>query len=219
MWTQNTSSLGASAVTLQQDWVTGLEGGTVICEDVTIRLSTSLPILEGCLNVTCVQCENGKSISPIDSAQPTMAHGADTESDLARPPDGKHPSTRNATPAMLHRSATRRRTAGHHLLWRTRVPVTRIEATMERWMGAAQTTRGSRRNGPAEERAQPAEGRSRRTGGGSGLTMSIRSTGGALTYRMTAELLRVRADIHDCMCVLRMHMYRYWYIRTARKWD
>jgi hypothetical protein len=70
---------------LSPDWVAGLEGNTVNCEDVTIRLSTSLPILEGCLNVTCVQCENGKSISPIDSAQPTMAHDADTDSDLARP--------------------------------------------------------------------------------------------------------------------------------------
>ncbi len=66
----------------------------------------------GRLNVTCVQCENGKSISPIDSAQPTMARGADTDSDLARPPDGKHPSAWNATPAMLLRSATRS-TAGH----------------------------------------------------------------------------------------------------------
>ncbi len=77
---------------LSPDWVAGLEGETVNCEDsdVTIRLSTSLPILEGCLNVTCVQCENGKPISPIDSAQPTMAHDADTDSDLARPPDGKH---------------------------------------------------------------------------------------------------------------------------------
>ncbi len=64
------------------------------------------------MNVTCVQCENGKSISPIDSAQPTMAHDADTDSDLA-PPDGKHPSARNATPARLLRSATRRRIAGH----------------------------------------------------------------------------------------------------------
>jgi len=98
---------------LSPDWVAGLEGNTVNCEDVTIRLSTSLPILEGCLNVTCVQCENGKSISTIDSAQPTMAHDADTDSDLARPPDGKHPSARHATPAMLLRSATRRRTAGH----------------------------------------------------------------------------------------------------------
>jgi hypothetical protein len=98
---------------ISPDWVAGLEGGTVICEDVTIRLSTSLPILEGCLNVTCVQCENGKSISQIDRAQPTMAHDADTDSDLARPPDGNHPSVRNATPAMLPRSATRRRTAGH----------------------------------------------------------------------------------------------------------
>jgi hypothetical protein len=98
---------------LSPDWVAGLEGETVDCEDVTIRLSTSLPIVEGCLNVTCVQCENGKSISPIDSAQPTMAHDADTDSDLVRPPDGKHPSALLATPAMLLRSATRRLTAGH----------------------------------------------------------------------------------------------------------
>ena len=98
---------------LSPDWVAGLEGNTVNCEDVTIRLSTSLPILQGCLNVTCVQCENGKSFSTIDSAQTTMAHDADTDSDLARPPDGKHPSARYATPAMLLRSATRRRTADH----------------------------------------------------------------------------------------------------------
>jgi hypothetical protein len=65
------------------------------------------------MNVTCVECENDKSISPIDSSQPTMAHDADTDSDLARPPDGKHPSARNATPVMLLGSATRRRTAGH----------------------------------------------------------------------------------------------------------
>ncbi len=67
------------------------------------------------MSVTCVQCENGKSISPIDSAQPTMAHDADTDSDLARPPEGKHPSARNATPARQLRSATatRRGTAGH----------------------------------------------------------------------------------------------------------
>ncbi len=32
---------------LSPDWVAGLEGDTVICEDVTIRLSTSLPVLEG----------------------------------------------------------------------------------------------------------------------------------------------------------------------------
>jgi hypothetical protein len=44
-----------------------------------------------CLNVTCVQCENGKSISPIDSAQPSMAFDSVTDSDLARAPDGKHP--------------------------------------------------------------------------------------------------------------------------------
>jgi hypothetical protein len=28
----------------------------------------------GCLNVTCIQCKNGKSVSTINSAQPTMAH-------------------------------------------------------------------------------------------------------------------------------------------------
>ncbi len=97
------------------DWVDGLEGQTVICEDVTIRLSTSLPIIEGCLNVTYVQCqcENGKSTSPTDSAHPTMAHDVDTYSDLARPPDGKHPSALHAAPAMLLQSATRRGTAGH----------------------------------------------------------------------------------------------------------
>ncbi len=50
---------------LSPDWVAGLEGETVICDDVTIRLSTSLPILEGCLNETCVQCENGQSISAM----------------------------------------------------------------------------------------------------------------------------------------------------------
>ncbi len=63
--------------------------------------------------MACVQCENGKYISPIGSAQPTMAHDAETDSDLARPPDGKHPSARIATPAMLLRSATRRRNADH----------------------------------------------------------------------------------------------------------
>ena len=66
-----------------------------------------------CLNVTCVQGESGKSISTIDSALATEAHDADTDSDLARPPDGKRPSARHATPAMLLRSATGRRTAGH----------------------------------------------------------------------------------------------------------
>jgi hypothetical protein len=98
---------------LSPDWVAGLEGNTVNCEDVTIRWSTSLPNLEGCLNVTCVQCENGKSISTIDSAQATMAHDADTDSDLARPSDSKHPTAQHETPAMLLLSATHWHTAGH----------------------------------------------------------------------------------------------------------
>jgi hypothetical protein len=44
------------------------------------------------------------------------------------------------------------------MLWRTRVPVTRSEATVERWMGAAQTTRRSRRSWPTEDRAQAGGG-------------------------------------------------------------
>ena len=86
------------------------------------------------------------------------------------------------------------------MLWRARVPVTRSEATMERWMEAARTTRRSRRSGPAE-------GRSRRTGGGSGPTTSIQNAGGAFTNQMTAENTR-RASRH-CMCTLHMHMGRY----------
>ncbi len=104
------------------------------------------------------------------------------------------------------------------MLWRTRVPVTRSEATMERLMGAARTTRTqarrSRRSGPAEDRAQPAEGWSRRTGGGSGPTTSIRNAGGAFANRMTAETLRVRADI---VCVIYILVCT-WAVATTRKW-
>jgi hypothetical protein len=79
-------------------------------------------------------------------------------------------------------------------------------------MGAARTTQRSRRSGPAEERAQPAGGRSRRTGGGSGPTTSIRNhdAGGAFTNRMTAETLGVRADI---ACVLYICT---WAVTTTR---
>ena len=44
------------------------------------------------------------------------------------------------------------------MLWRTRVPVTRSEATVERWMEAARTTRSPRRSGPAEDRAHAGGG-------------------------------------------------------------
>ncbi len=63
-----------------------------------------------------------------------------------------------------------------------------------------------------DERAQPAEGQSRRTGGGSGPTMSIRNSGGAFTNRMTAETLRMRADI---ACVFYICT---WADTTTRKW-
>ncbi len=60
----------------------------------------------------------------------------------------------------------------------------------------------------------PTSGRSRRTGGESGRTTSIRSTGGALTFHwMTAETLRVRADIK---CVFDAWICT---VTTARKWD
>jgi hypothetical protein len=103
-----------------------------------------------------------------------------------------------------------RASAPQAMLWSTRVLVTRSEATMEQWMGAAPTTWRSRRSGPVEDQAQPAEGQSRRTGGGSGPTTSKRNAGGAFTYWMTAETLgvRPRASGH-CMCDLHMHMYRY----------
>ncbi len=53
---------------LSPDWVAGLEGETVICEDVTIRLSTSLPILEGCLDV---YPECWRSIHLLDDGRDT----------------------------------------------------------------------------------------------------------------------------------------------------
>ncbi len=39
------------------------------------------------LTMEAIRSMHGKSISSIDSAQPTMAHDADTASDFARPPD------------------------------------------------------------------------------------------------------------------------------------
>jgi hypothetical protein len=85
-----------------------------------------------CLSVTCTQGENGKSISPTDSAQSTMARGADTDSDLARPPDGNHPSS-PCRDTLLRVCYSRVLRAGELLamLWRTRVLVTRSEATVE----------------------------------------------------------------------------------------
>ncbi len=64
-----------------------------------------------------------------------------------------------------------------------------------------------------EERAgaQPAEGWSRRrTGGGSRPTTCIRNAGGAFTNRMTAETLRVRADI-ACVTYTCSWATRKWY--------
>ncbi len=66
-----------------------------------------------------------------------------------------------------------------------------------------------------EDRAQPAEGRSRRTGGGSGPTEYWRSThlsdDGGLSAAVT---LRVRADI-PCVTVTYTCIFT---VQTARKW-
>ena len=113
-----------------------------------------------------------------------------TDSDPARPPDGNHPFAWHATPAMLLWSVARRRTAGHVV----------GEATVERWMGAARTTRRSRRSGQAEDRAQPDRGR-------------IRADDVYPEYWRSTHLSddgrdTPRASGH-CMCDLHMHMYRY----------
>jgi hypothetical protein len=157
---------------------------------------------EGCFNVTCVQCENGKSISPIDSAQPTMAHDADTDSDLHLHPTASiHQRCMilllcycgvlraGAPPAIM-------------MLWRTRVLVTQSlsEATVERWMGAARTTRdrggaGRRRAGAGGPGADP--GRRRPSG------MLAESTNVCCCFtsasgldRLFAEQPRPQEDIH-----------------------
>ena len=70
---------------LSPDWVTGLEGKTVTCDGVTIKLSTSLPILDGYLTAICDKWENGKPISSIDSGHASIEHGPKTDSDLAGP--------------------------------------------------------------------------------------------------------------------------------------
>ncbi len=71
----------------------------------------------------------------------------------------------------------------------------------EEWAGGGQGPTGG---GPEQE------GRGR--AGGGPTTSIIRSTGGALTYQMTAETLRVQAEIacviYTCTCT----------VTTARKW-
>jgi hypothetical protein len=101
--------------------VTGLKGGPVTCEDVTIKLSISLPILEGCLTATYDKWKNGKSISSIDTGRASIEHGAKTDADLASPPGGDHPAISLGAP----------RAAGARPPYvRTRVPVMRSEARL-----------------------------------------------------------------------------------------
>ncbi len=77
--------------------------GEVTIDDSGQSLQTISPI------------SSSEGIRESNSAKPTTAHDADsdTDSDLARPPDGNHPSARHATPGMLLLSATHRNAAGH----------------------------------------------------------------------------------------------------------
>jgi hypothetical protein len=72
------------------DWVTGLEGETVPCKIVTIKLSTSQTNLDGCITATGYTWGNGKSISSTDTGHTSIEHEAKTNSDLARPPSCDH---------------------------------------------------------------------------------------------------------------------------------
>jgi hypothetical protein len=99
------------------DWVTGLEGGAVTCEYVTIKLtrSTSLLILEGRLTATCDKWENSKSICSIDTGRASIGLGllgAKTDSDLASPPGGDHPAMQPGRKLARVSSLGARRAAG-----------------------------------------------------------------------------------------------------------
>ncbi len=119
---------------------------------MTIRLSASLSILEGCLNVTCVQCENGKPIAQlIVPSRPWHMTRPGTPTRFSH----VHPTAniyQCGTLLQLGYCGVLRAGVLPAMLWRTRVPVTRSEATVEQWIEAARTTRRSRRSGPAEER-------------------------------------------------------------------
>jgi hypothetical protein len=63
------------------------------------------------LTATCDRWVNGKSIRSIDTSQASIARGAKTDSDLARPPSGgDHPAAQDASPSPtpLTRSEARR---------------------------------------------------------------------------------------------------------------
>ncbi len=119
---------------LSPDWVAELEGGTVICEDVTIRLSTSLPILEGCLSVPCVQCEDGKPIIVVSAqsivpSRPWRMTRIQTQILHVHPTASIH---QRGSLLRLCYCGVLRAGAPPAMLWRTRVLVIRSEATVER---------------------------------------------------------------------------------------
>jgi hypothetical protein len=138
-----------------------------------IKLSTSLPILEGCLSAACDKRENGKSISSIDTSQASIMHRAKTDSDLASPPGCYSPATQQASQGILTWSAARHGpVTGTRQCVRTRVPVTRSEARSGPRMRLP--GRLGVRGGASQWRPRPdwLEDRGRRTGRCSGPTTS-----------------------------------------------
>ncbi len=140
-----------------------------------------------------------------------MEHGAKTDSDLARPPGCDHPATHQASPDVLTRSAARCwRSAARHL---HSSPSDSVRQTTARGC-SVQDDSGIEEEWAGGGVGQPAEDRSRRTWRGSGPTTSIRSVGGALPDRMTAETLRVpvltemACVFYTCTCA----------VTTAQKW-
>jgi hypothetical protein len=107
-------------------------------DDTRYNASANIKILEE--EVTINDCEQSlQTISPILSSE-----GTDTQCIQKAPTASIHQC---GTLLRLCYCGVLRAGATPAMSSRTRVPVTRSEATAERWMGAARTTRRSRRSG------------------------------------------------------------------------
>jgi hypothetical protein len=97
---------------------------------------------------TCDQRENEKSFSSIDTSHTSIAHGAKTDSDLARPTGSDHPAAQYASEDDITLSTAR--------LWQPTAQQTqpsRSDSDCCTPQLVSRTTRGSRRSWPAEDRA------------------------------------------------------------------
>ena len=129
----------------------------------TINWADRLAILT--LDAAC----HVQTISAVNTGRVSIAHGAKTDSDLARlpgvdhpagpgrtdsdlarPPGGDHPAAQHASQGVLTRSAARR---GQSAAQRAHPRTSDTECSMQRLEDvASRTTRGSRRSRPAEDR-------------------------------------------------------------------